>query len=41
MNSHTDLHDILDKVAAQMTADFQASAIVKHRGSKGAEPYWV
>lgn len=36
MNSHTDLHDILDKVAAQMTADFQASAIVKHRGSKGA-----
>lgn len=35
MNPPTDLHSILDNVAAQMVADFQASAVVKHRPSKG------
>lgn len=35
MNSQKDLHAILDQVATQIIADFQASAIVEHRGSKG------
>lgn len=35
MNPPTDLHGILDDVAAQMVADFHASARVNHRGSKG------
>lgn len=35
MSSHTDLQVILDNVAARMAADFHASGIVEHRGSKG------
>ena len=36
MASNPRLHQILDQVAARMLADFESSALVTHRGSKGA-----
>lgn len=35
MTPQAGLQGILDKVAARMVADFEASAVVEHRGSKG------